>query len=71
MKSGTDIIPEEFFDPTKKGDVLKWLMDFPIGGREKVDLLVSWAHAVGATINSSQYQQVYNSGVEGTPAEAT
>lgn len=70
MKSGTDIIPEDLYDPTRKGDLIAWLQDFPIGGREKVDLLISWAHAVGAQINSSQYAQVYNSGTDqaGGPA---
>jgi hypothetical protein len=65
VKSGTGIIPEEFFDPSRIGDVMAFLMPIPIPGREKVDLLTAWAHAVGTNISSSRYAQMYNSGSDG------
>ena len=64
MKSGTDIIPEELFDPTRIGDVMQFLIDFPIPGRDKVDLLISWGHAVGTKLSSSRIAVVYNSGTD-------
>lgn len=64
MKSGTDIIPEELFEPSKIGGVIDFLKAFPIPGRDKVDLLTSWARAVGAKVNSSQYAAVDNSGTD-------
>lgn len=68
MKSGTGIIPEEFFEPDRIGDVMGFLQGFPVPGREKVDLLTSWARAVGAKVNSAQYAVVYHSGTDGPNA---
>lgn len=69
MKSGTDIIPEDLFEPEKIGDVMQFLIDFPIPGRDKVDLLIAWGHAVGTKLSSSRIAAVYNSGTDtaGTP----
>ena len=64
MKSGTDLIPEDLFEPDKIGDVITFLKGFPLAGREKVDILTSWARAVGAKVSGSQYGVVYNSGTD-------
>jgi len=65
VKSATGVIPEEMFDPSRIGDVMDFLIPLPIPGREKVDILTAWAHAVGTQISSSRYAQMYNSGVDG------
>jgi len=64
MKSGTDILSEDSFDPGKIGSVIDQLKALPISGREKVDVLQSWSRAVGAKVSSSQYHTVEASGID-------
>jgi 3-deoxy-D-arabino-heptulosonate 7-phosphate (DAHP) synthase len=64
MKSVTDIIPEEFMEPGKIGDVITFLKAAPMESNEKVRALISWAHAVGAKTSSSQRAAVAASGTD-------
>lgn len=61
--SPTGIIPEEYMDSHRIGDVMAYLIKLPIPGRDKVELLYGWARAVGAKVSSSQRAAVENSGV--------
>lgn len=63
-KSPTGIIPEELMRPMRRKDVMAFLIDLPVEGDEKVNLLVGWAKAVGVTVNSSQRATVRDSGVD-------
>ena len=63
-KSPTGIIPEEFMRPSKRQDVILYLVKLPVEGDYKVDLLVGWAKAVGVTVNSSQRSTVRDSGID-------
>lgn len=63
-KSPTGIIPEELLFPGKRQDVMSYLINLPVEGDYKVDLLVGWAKAVGVTVNSSQRSTVRDSGID-------
>jgi len=62
--STTGIVPEALMVPSAKGKVMDLLKALPIEGDTKVDLLVGWARAVGATVNASQRDAVRNTGVD-------
>lgn len=62
----TGVIPEEYMDSNRIGDVIAWLKRFPIPGRDKAELLQAWRTAVGAKVSSSQFAAVQNSGIEVT-----
>lgn len=64
MKSGTEVLSEDSFEPGQIGSVMDQLKALPINGREKVDILQSWARAVGAKVSSSQYNTVEASGFD-------
>lgn len=63
-KSPTGIIPEALLFPSKRQDVMSYLINLPVDGDDKVDLLVGWAKAVGVTVNSSQRSTVRDSGID-------
>lgn len=63
-KSPTGIIPEELMLPARRGQVMAFLINLPIEGDTKVELLIGWARAVGVTVNSSQRRTVRESGVD-------
>lgn len=62
MASPTGIIPEEYFYPSRLGDVMKFLQAMPIPGDDKEKLFAGWARWVGVKINSGQRAAVRNSG---------
>jgi len=64
MKSVTGIIPEEFMDPGKIGDVMAYLKAAPLPAVDKVKLLTVWAHNVGAKVSSSQRATVRATGTD-------
>jgi hypothetical protein len=61
--STTGIIPEELMYPAKVGEVMQFLIDAPIPGDTKEELLFGWARTVGVKLNSSQYAKVSKSGI--------
>lgn len=63
-KSPTGIIPEDLMFPQKRGAVIAFLINLPVEGDDKVDLLVGWAKAVGVTVNASQRDTVRQSGID-------
>ena len=67
MKNISEVVDEEDMEPGALGSVMQKLIDLPIGGGEKVNLLQAWAVSVGAKVSGSQYQRVYVSGDDTTP----
>lgn len=63
-KSPTGIIPEELMFPSRRLQVMEFLMRLPVPGDDKVDLLVGWARMVGVTVNASQRNTVRNTGTD-------
>lgn len=63
-KSPTGIIPEELLFPAKRAAVMAYLINLPVDGDDKVDLLIGWAKAVGVTVNASQRDTVRQSGID-------
>jgi hypothetical protein len=64
MASPTGVIPEEYFQPGRVGDVMKFLQAMPIDGDKKELYLVGWARWVGVKVNISQRAAVRNSGID-------
>lgn len=48
--------------PAKVGEVMQFLIDAPIPGDVKEELLFGWARNVGVRLNSAQFRKVSNSG---------
>lgn len=63
-KSPTGIIPEDLMFPQKRAAVMAYLINLPVEGDDKVDLLIGWAKAVGVTVNASQRDTVRQSGID-------
>ena len=63
-KSPTGIIPEELMKPSQRGAVMAYLINLPVDGDDKVNLLVGWAKMVGVTVNASQRDTVRRSGID-------
>lgn len=64
MKSVTDIIPEEFMDPSRVGEVITFLKSAPLQSNEKVRTLIVWSHQVGAKLSASQRAAVAATGTD-------
>ena len=62
----TEVIPNQFFDPGRIGDVMAFLGKLPIAGRGKVEILQAWSRAVGAKVSAAQYNTVEASGIDNT-----
>ena len=63
-KSPTGIIPEDLLFPQKRAAVMAYLINLPVEGDDKVELLIGWAKAVGVTVNASQRDTVRQSGID-------
>lgn len=50
--------------PQKRAAVMAYLINLPVEGDDKVDLLIGWAKAVGVTVNASQRDTVRQSGID-------
>jgi len=63
-KSPTGIIPERLMHAGAIAEVMRFLIELPVEGDDKVELLIGWARAVGQHVSSSQRQRVRASGVD-------
>ena len=64
MKSVTGLIPEEFMEPARIGDVIAFLKAAPLESEVKVKALVVWSRQVGAKLSASQRAAVAASGTD-------
>lgn len=64
MISPTGIIPEELMDPSRKVDVINWLLAQPYEGNFKRRLLEGWAITVGLRVRGRDFQLVEASGLD-------
>jgi hypothetical protein len=64
MTSPTLIIPEELMHPSKKRDVLDFLLKAPAERKFKAQLLLSWAQEVGVHLRQRDYDFVQSSALD-------
>jgi hypothetical protein len=67
VASPTGIIPESLFDPSKKRQVLDWLIAQPLPADTKRTLLLGWAMWVGVKVRGADYIAVEESGIDTAP----
>ena len=63
-QSPTGVIPEDLMRPQALQSVMTLLVNLPIPGDDKEELLLGWAHAVGVKLNSAQRATVRDSGID-------
>lgn len=56
--SPTGIIPEELMDPSRKKDVVNFLIVAPAEAKLKQQLLLGWAQEVGLRLRQRDYDAV-------------
>jgi hypothetical protein len=56
--SPTTIIPEELMDPSKKKEVVAFLITAPAEAKLKTSLLLGWAQEVGLRLRQRDYDAV-------------
>jgi len=64
MISTTGIIPESLMFPSRKRDVINFLLAQPYPGNFKRRLLEGWAITVGLRVRARDYQLLDASGVD-------
>jgi hypothetical protein len=64
LTSPTLIIPEELMHPSKKREVLDFLLSAPAERKFKAQLLLSWAQEVGITLRQRDYDYVQSSALD-------
>lgn len=64
MAGPTGIIPEQFFSPSMKKQLIQFLVEQPLPGNTKRELLLGWAMWVGVKIRGVDYMKVENSGID-------
>ncbi len=67
MASPTGIIPEALFDPSKKRQVIDWLIAQPLPANTKREYLLGWATWVGVKVRGADYIRVEESGIDTPP----
>ena len=65
MTSPTLIIPEELMFPSRKKDVLAFLLAAPAERKFKAQLLLAWAQEVGVHLRQRDYDFVQSSALDG------
>jgi hypothetical protein len=64
MPSPTLIIPEELMHPSRKKDVLNFLLTAPAERKLKAQLLLGWAQEVGLRLRQRDYDYVQSSALD-------
>lgn len=64
MTSPTLIIPEDLMYPSKKRDVLDFLLKAPAERKFKAQLLLGWAQEVGVHLRQRDYDFVQSSALD-------
>jgi len=64
MESPTGIIPEALMDPSKKNDVVRFLLAQPLPGKLKSELFAGWAVTVGMRVRGSEVDSLKASGTD-------
>ena len=67
MDTATGIIPEGFFRPDSKNEVMTLLLGMALPGKTKARILKDWAKWTGAKLEAADLDQVERSGVEAAP----
>lgn len=64
MASPTLIIPEELMHPSKKREVIDFLIKAPAEAKLKSSLLLGWAQEVGLRLRQRDYEAVNTSAID-------
>jgi hypothetical protein len=64
MAGPTGIIPEDWFTPARRKDVIDLLVQMPLPADSKRVYLLGWAMWVGIKLSSKDYRQVEASGID-------
>ncbi len=64
MASPTGIIAEALMFPEKKAEVIAFLLNSPLPGNLKRELLLGWAQTVGVRVTRADLSKVELSGVD-------
>lgn len=64
MAGPTGIIPERFFNPSSKREVIAFLRAQPLPADQKRTLLLGWAMWVGVKCKGADYVSVEASGID-------
>ena len=62
--SPTTVIPEELMHPSKKKEVLAFLITAPAEAKLKSQLLLGWAQEVGLLLRQRDYDAVTTSAID-------
>ena len=67
MAGPTGVIPELYFNPQSKKQVLAYLREQPLPADTKRTLLLGWAMWVGVKLRGADYEMIERSGIDNLP----